>query len=89
MFGATATFFLALSLLPLAEVSTLASTTPLIIVGLAGPLLGERVARSAIVGAVIGFAGVLILVGVDPSQLSTRRCWCPLRRRPRTPCSAC
>jgi drug/metabolite transporter (DMT)-like permease len=68
-FGATATFFLALSLLPLAEVSTLASTTPLIIVGLAGPLLGERVARSAIMGAVIGFAGVLILVGIDPAHV--------------------
>jgi len=69
MFGATATFFLALSLLPLAEVSTLASTTPLIIIGLAGPLLGERVARSAIAGAVIGFAGVVILVGIDPTRL--------------------
>ena len=40
MFGATATFFASLSLLPLAEVSTLASTTPLIIIALAGPLLG-------------------------------------------------
>jgi drug/metabolite transporter (DMT)-like permease len=69
MFGATATFFLALSVLPLAEVSTLASTTPLIIIGLAGPLLGERVARSAIAGAVIGFAGVVILVGIDPTHL--------------------
>lgn len=68
-FGATATFFLALSLLPLAEVSTLASTTPLIIVGLAGPLLGERVARPAIIGAIVGFAGVLILVGIDPAHI--------------------
>jgi drug/metabolite transporter (DMT)-like permease len=70
MFGATATFFLALSLLPLAEVSTLASTTPLIIIALAGPFLGERVARSVIAGAVIGFAGVVILVGIDPSNLN-------------------
>ncbi len=69
MFGATASFFLALSLLPLAEVSTLSSTTPLIVIGLAGPLLGERVTRSAIGGAVVGFAGVLILVGVDPTHL--------------------
>ena len=69
MFGATSTFFLALSLLPLAEVSTLSSTTPLIVIGLAGPLLGERVARSAIAGAVIGFAGVVILVGIDPGHL--------------------
>lgn len=69
MFGATATFFLALSLLPLAEVSTLSSTTPLIVIGLAGPLLGERVTRSALAGALVGFAGVLVLVGVDPSHL--------------------
>jgi S-adenosylmethionine uptake transporter len=68
-FVAMATFFLALSLLPLAEVSTLSSTTPLIVIGLAGPLLGERVARSAIAGGVIGFAGVVILVGIDPAHL--------------------
>lgn len=69
MFGATATYFWALSLLPLAEVSALGSTTPLIVVALAGPLLGERVTRFAIGGAVIGFGGVMILVGLDPSQL--------------------
>lgn len=69
MFGATATFFWALSLLPLAEVSALGSTTPLIVVALAGPLLGERVTRFAVGGAVIGFGGVVVLVGLDPSQL--------------------
>lgn len=69
-FGATATFFFALSLLPIAEVSTLSSTTPLIVIGLAGPLLGERISRFAIVGAVVGFAGVVILIGLDPSQLN-------------------
>jgi drug/metabolite transporter (DMT)-like permease len=70
MFGATATFFLSLSLLPLAEVSTLASTTPLIILGLAGPLLGERVSRPAVAGALIGFAGVVVLVGIDPTTFN-------------------
>jgi len=69
MFGATASFFLALSLLPMAEVSTLGSTTPLIVVALAGPLLGERVTRFAVIGAVVGFAGVVILVGADPTRL--------------------
>ena len=72
MFGTTASFFLSLSLLPLAEVSTLASTTPLIIVALASPILGERVARSAIAGALIGFAGVVSLVGIDPSHFDLR-----------------
>ena len=70
MFGATATFFLSLSLLPMAEVSTLGSTTPLIVVCLAGPLLGERVTGSAAAGAVIGFAGVVALIGLDPSNLN-------------------
>jgi drug/metabolite transporter (DMT)-like permease len=69
MFGATATFFLALSLLPMAQVSALGSTTPLIVIALAGPLLGERVTRFAIVGAVVGFAGVILVAGVDASTL--------------------
>jgi drug/metabolite transporter (DMT)-like permease len=68
-FGATASFFVGLSLLPLAEVSTLASTTPLIVVALAGPLLGERITRVAVVGAVVGFGGVVALIGVDPTHL--------------------
>lgn len=70
MFGATATFFWALSLLPLAQVSTLASTTPLIVVGLAGPFLGERITRAAVVGATLGFGGVVALIGIDPSHLN-------------------
>jgi drug/metabolite transporter (DMT)-like permease len=70
MFGATVTFFLGLSLLPLAEVSTLGSTTPLIVVALAGPLLGERVTRFAVAGTLIGFGGVLMLVGLDPTHLN-------------------
>jgi drug/metabolite transporter (DMT)-like permease len=69
MFGATSTFFLALSLLPLAEVSTLASTTPLIIVALAGPLLGERISRASVIGALVGFAGVVALIGIDVGRL--------------------
>ena len=68
-FGSTASFFLALSFLPLAQVSTLASTTPLFVVALAGPLLGERISRFAVLGTIVGFAGVVILIGVDPSRL--------------------
>jgi S-adenosylmethionine uptake transporter len=69
MFASTATYFWALSLLPLAEVSALSSTSPLITLALAGPLLGERVTRGAVLGAAIGFGGVLLLVGVDPARL--------------------
>lgn len=70
MFAATATYFLALSLLPIAVVSTLGNTTPLIVVLLAGPVLGERVSRAAAIGAVIGFSGVVIMVGVDVAALN-------------------
>jgi drug/metabolite transporter (DMT)-like permease len=69
MFGSMATWFWALSVLPMAEASTLSSTAPLITVALAGPLLGERVTRNAAVGAAIGFAGVLLLLGLDPDHL--------------------
>lgn len=69
MFGSTATWFWGLSLLPLAEMSTLSSTAPLMTVLLAGPLLGERVSRAALAGATIGFVGVLVMVGIDPAHL--------------------
>ena len=70
LFGATACFFYALGELPLGQVTAVASATPLIVVAVAGPLLGERVARAAVLGAIIGFAGVLIVVGADLSGFS-------------------
>ena len=69
MFGTTSTFFWSLSLLPLAQVSTLASASPLIVVVLAGPLLHERVTRLVAAGAVIGFVGVVTMIGIDPTHL--------------------
>ncbi len=69
MFAATATFFVSLSVLPMAEVSALGSTTPLIVLALAGPTLGEKITRVAVAGGVIGFVGVLVLVGIDPTRL--------------------
>jgi S-adenosylmethionine uptake transporter len=51
-------------------VSALGSTTPLIVVALAGPFLGERVTRFAVGGAVIGFRGCRDpRRPLDPSQL--------------------
>ena len=70
LFGATLCFFYALSELPLGQVTALASATPLIVVAVAGPLLGERVSPLAVLGAIIGFAGVVILVGGDLSGFS-------------------
>ena len=70
LFGATVCFFYALGELPLGQVSALASATPLIVVAVAGPLLGERVSPLAVLGAIIGFIGVVILVGGDLSGVS-------------------
>jgi drug/metabolite transporter (DMT)-like permease len=69
MFGTTATFFWSLSLLPFAEVNTLASSSPLIIILFAGPFLHERVTRRIAAGAIVGFAGVVTMIGIDPSHL--------------------
>jgi len=69
MFGTTATFFWSLSLLPLGQVSTLTATSPLIVILFAGPLLHERITKRIAAGAIIGFAGVVTMIGIDPSHL--------------------
>ena len=82
MFATTAIFFLSLSLLPLGTVSALSNANPLFVLLLAGPLLRERVPRLAIVGSVIGFAGVLAITGLD-----WRRSTCGCLRRWSSPWS--
>ena len=72
MFGTTVIFFLSLSLLPIGTVSALSNANPLFVLLLAGPLLRERVPRLAIVGSVIGFAGVLAITGLDLATLDLR-----------------
>lgn len=72
MFGTTVIFFLSLAILPIGTVSALSNTNPLIVLLLAGPLLGERVSRTAVAGGIIGFAGVLAITGVDVSTFDAR-----------------
>ena len=72
MFGTTVIFFLSLSLLPIGTVSALSNANPLFVLLLAGPLLRERVPRLAIVGSIIGFAGVLAITGLDVASLDLR-----------------
>lgn len=72
MFGTTVIFFLSLSLLPIGTVSALSNTNPLIVLLLAGPLLGERVSRGAVAGGLIGFVGVLAITGIDVSTFDLR-----------------
>jgi S-adenosylmethionine uptake transporter len=62
------TFFFALVRLPLAEAIALSFVAPLIALYLAALLLGETIERRAIVAALLGLAGVVVIVG---SKLST------------------
>jgi S-adenosylmethionine uptake transporter len=72
MFGTTVLFFSALSLLPLGTVSALSNTNPLFVLFLAGPFLGERPTRPALVGALIGFGGTLAITGLGTTALDPR-----------------
>lgn len=57
------TFFMSLVRLPLAEAIALSFIAPLIALYLAAALLGEKIERRAIIAAVLGLAGVLVIVG--------------------------
>jgi drug/metabolite transporter (DMT)-like permease len=56
------THYLAFPAMPLAQVIALWFTTPLFVVALAGPLLGESVGPKRWIAAIAGFIGVLIMV---------------------------
>ena len=58
---ATIAFFSALRYLPLAEASAISFLAPMIVVLLAGPLLGERVTKVRWIAAGCGFLGVLLV----------------------------
>jgi drug/metabolite transporter (DMT)-like permease len=59
---ATACFFGALRYLPLAEGSAISFLAPMFALLLAQPVLGERPTRARWISALVGFAGILILV---------------------------
>ncbi len=56
-------FFFALVRLPLAEAIALSFIAPLLALYLAAVLLGETIERKAIIAALLGLAGVVIIVG--------------------------
>ncbi|MBI4184905.1 MAG: DMT family transporter [Proteobacteria bacterium] len=60
--GATISMFAAVQFLPLADSSALLYTSPLMIVALSAPLLGERVGARRWAGVVVGFLGALIVI---------------------------
>jgi drug/metabolite transporter (DMT)-like permease len=63
-------FGLALQRMPLAETTSIVYLAPILVVLLAGPLLGERIGALGWVAAFSGFAGVIMVVrpggGLDP-----------------------
>ncbi len=56
------TFFSALVLLPIAEAIAISFISPLIALGLAALILKETIGKSAIIAAVLGLAGVSVIV---------------------------
>ncbi|WP_116131788.1 DMT family transporter [Tropicimonas sp. IMCC34043] len=63
-------WFLALALIPLAQVIALEFTSPIWVALMAPLVLGERLTRVRALAAVIGFAGVLIIVRPDVGGIS-------------------
>lgn len=67
---ASITMLLALRVMPVAETVAIIYITPVLLMLAARPVLGERVSLSGWLGAVLGFAGVLLIArpgsGLDP-----------------------
>jgi drug/metabolite transporter (DMT)-like permease len=62
LLAATICFFAGLRYLPLAEGSSVAFLTPIFVVVLSGPLLGEQPTRARWIAVLTGFIGTVILV---------------------------
>lgn len=60
--GTTGCFFLALSLMPLADASAMMLVAPLVVTGLSVPLLGEPVGLRRWCAVVVGFLGALLIL---------------------------
>lgn len=66
-------FFWALGILPLAQAVTIAFIAPLLIPPTASLILKERMQSGNVIAGLVGFAGVIIAVGFDPSTLSREK----------------
>lgn len=62
LLAATALFFTAISLMPLAETSAIMFVAPILVTALSLPLLGERVGPRRWTGVLVGFTGALIII---------------------------
>jgi drug/metabolite transporter (DMT)-like permease len=55
-------FFTAIKFVPIAQAASISFVAPLIVVLLAGPMLGERITATRIVAVLLGFTGVLVVI---------------------------
>jgi S-adenosylmethionine uptake transporter len=69
------TFFWGIARLPLAEAVALTFIAPLLSLYLAAVMLKEPVGRRAVLASVIGFAGVLVIVGARAGTPGDRDLW--------------
>lgn len=65
MFISNVLIFIAFSLIPLATATAISMTTPIIVVLLAVPWLGEKIGWRSVAGAMFGLAGALLIVRPD------------------------
>ena len=73
--GGALTFFMGLRALPLATVITLVFAAPLISIGLGAVVLRERVDAQRWAAALVGFAGVLLIVRPGPASFEPAAIW--------------
>jgi len=59
---ANVTVIVGVSLMPLADATAISFASPLLVVALSAPLLGERIPVHSWIGVACGFAGVLLIV---------------------------
>lgn len=65
MFASNVMIFIAFSLMPLGNATAIAMTTPILVVLLAVPWLGEKIGFRSVAGAVAGLAGALLIIRPD------------------------
>lgn len=73
LMGATLTFFIAISYIPIADAAAIGAVSPLMVTALAIPLLGEKVGMRRWTAVVIGLLGALIIIrpGFGPAHWAT------------------
>lgn len=62
LMGSTFLFFTAIKSVPIAQAAAISFTAPLIVVLLAGPMLGETIRLSHAMAVLVGFVGVLVVI---------------------------